>query len=88
MNLYNLYIFKELKYTTHKVSTFTYVFDALIKFFLEMAYWLLVVCDDIMIRKCHFIHKINDKTSNTMKNVKYYVNVGVKLQMPNLLHTV
>ena len=37
-------------------------------------------------RKRHFIDKINDKTSKTMKNANFEVNVGAKVQLSNSLH--
>ena len=37
-------------------------------------------------RKRHFIDQINDKTSKTIKNKNFHVNVGVKVEMPNFLH--
>ena len=62
----------------------TCVCDVLIKFFIEMTYWLLFARDEM--RKCHFIDKINDRTSKTMKNANCDVNIGAKLKMPNPLH--
>ena len=38
------------------------------------------------VMKCHFIDKINDKTSKTMKNANCDVNVGAKMKMSNSLH--
>ena len=49
-----------------------------------MTYCLLFARDEM--RKCHFIDKINDKTSKTMKNANCDVNVGVKGKMTNSLH--
>ena len=37
-------------------------------------------------RNCHFIDKINDKRSKTMKNANCDVNVGAKGKMTNSLH--
>ena len=51
-----------------------------------MTCWLLVACDEK--RKHHFIDKSNNKTSKTMKNANNEVKVGVKVNMPNFLHSV
>ena len=77
-------ILKELKYATHYISIFTYVCDVLIKSFYEMTYSVLFACNEI--RKRHFIDKINDKTSKTMKNANCDVNVEAKVKMKNFLH--
>ena len=37
-------------------------------------------------RKRQLIDKINDKTSKTMKNANFDVNVGAKVKMTNSLH--
>ena len=37
-------------------------------------------------RKRQFIDKINDRTSKTMKNANFDVNVEAKVKMPNSLH--
>ena len=39
----------------------------------------------MQVRKCHFIDKINEKTSKYMKNVKFGVNIGTKVNKPNPL---
>ena len=49
-----------------------------------MTYCLLFARDEM--RKRHFIDKINDKTSKTMKNANCDVNVGAKGKMTNSLH--
>ena len=38
--------------------------------------------------KRHFIDKINDTPSKTMKNANCAVNVGAKVKMPYVLHDV
>ena len=78
------FILKELRYATHKSSTVTYVFDILIKSFLEMSCRLLRSCDEM--RKRHFVDKIKAKTSKTMKKANRDVNVGAKVTIPNTVH--
>ena len=73
-------ILKELKYATHKSSTVTYVFNILMKSFLEMSCRLHVACDEM--RKRHFVDKINVKTSKT----NCYASVWAKVNIPNTVH--
>ena len=47
-----------------------------------MTYCLLFARDEM--RKRHFIDKINDKTSKTMKNANCDLNVGAKGKMCGL----
>ena len=49
-----------------------------------MTYLLLFARDEM--RKRHFIDKINDKTSKTMKNANCEVKVEAKGKMTNSLH--
>ena len=49
-----------------------------------MTYRLLFARDEM--RKRHFIDKIIDKTSKTMKNGNCDLNVGAKGKMANSLH--
>ena len=79
-----IYILKELKYTTHKNSTVTYVFDVVIKSLLGMSCKLRVACDEM--RKRHFIDKIDVKTTIIMKKTKCEVNNGEKVEMINIVH--
>ena len=55
----------------------------MIQSFYEMTYRLLFARDEM--RKRHFIDKINDKTSKTMKNANCDVNVGAKGKITNAL---
>ena len=45
---------------------------------------LLVACHEIS--KRHFIDKIDVKTSKIMNNANYDVNVGEKVNIPNIVH--
>ena len=44
---------------------------------------LLVACDELS--KRHFIDKIDVKTSNTIKKANCDVNVGEKVNIPNIV---
>ena len=68
-----------------KFHFFYQVFDVLMKYFRNYSLIAYVKYDTVI---CHFIDKINNKTSKYTKNVNCDVNVGTKLKIPPPLHAV